>query len=619
MPADTNANLLRYSPSTRFFHLHSTLPIVPAPEFVCAWSFLLPENSMDSARSAPMATMPSSPPAQFTTSPPSTGLSSFSIRSPPSVNPPVNYVFVGKTSPSPRHERVAPTSFVNALSTDLGHTASAVSTSFTSSEGFRLQPRHSLKTNDPSTCSSHRGGYHLESNRGRKRRAGCLHDAGRSRLDVSPNVGSEDPEASPGKVDVTTLNLQSLSLKSPVRSQSPWNHPVGSSERQPSLLSSFSKFSHSPTSSLKNVTPSREDPRKADESVRSPAFSASSAFSSKVMPLKVLLHNDPKTPLSSRPPLPSTPARTFHAEAEVHYPARSLFSNQGYASADSPQSSLSTNQDVESFDHQLKLRRVGDPPGSCRSTPRRSTRPPPKISLTPRSCRTSLSSISNDLPLFPGFPQEISFEDNLMESEQQEGPNGSSGSTAHEPTDSSQRPGSFIPLPDWEDAPVPSTSWLYEREPTQEFAFSENQSLSDVESDKEEFILQSPAVIAEEKISQSTFKQRRLERTLDSSGQLSTTSLLGMNFISSNPCLATLDSKAAPRSSSPTDLQSQNLPFHFDQQEEASSKEPFGDLWLEPSADVGNLDSPGRDLHTPPTFPQPQTPPALHSRLSSRS
>ena len=166
----------------------------------------------------------------------------------------------------------------------------------------------------------------------------------------------------------------------------------------------------------------------------------------------------------------------------------------------------------------------------------------------------------------------------------------------------SSRPESFIPVPDWGE---PRTaSWLYGTETDDNFTnmFPDNGTLSDDESENAGFVLASPAAIAEEKSSQANAKQRRLQPTADSA-----TSLLGMNFVPSNGCLAAMDTKP-PGNPLP------RFP---------ARPSSFGDLQLprsESHSSVGlSLESSqpmpqGRDLVTPPTLPQPKDPPPLSPR-----
>mmetsp|Transcript_2940 Transcript_2940/g.5811 ORF Transcript_2940/g.5811 Transcript_2940/m.5811 type:complete len:576 (-) Transcript_2940:129-1856(-) len=545
------------------------------------------------------------------------------IESPPTLKPPVSVVFVdmpgamrrstiqGTTSPlqSPPPARSNTSLF--------GSTTAATSGTSPNSGFFRLQPRHKLKgTISPQGT--------INSSQSRKRRVGTLTDDNtQPSLDLktgnpifewssgwkAPHSKEGTPEESPGSTDGNALDLQGLSLKSPLR-PSPPRPPKGrEGESQISLMfSSFSRFSQSSDCSLrKNMTSSIDgtEESKSTEGRRSPAVSSVKS-SPKLIPLKVLLHNDPNSPLSSRPPLRSTPASFKNHPGEGRPAAGASLPPQIFMSAHSPQGSLSPIHDPDAIDPPPKTRRTHhfDSPGSRKSTPRRSPRIP-KISLTPRSDGPSTSLYTEGFPQFPSPPQGLQAdEENMSEShmilQRAYEQNMVIGSPERTNTYAS-RPEFFIPVPDWGES---QTTWLNPTE-ADRFAgmFSENGSFSE-DSQDVDFVLASPAVIAEESTAQANAKYRRLHLAADSTGHLSSTSLLGMNFIQSNTCLAAMENK--PSGSSFLSLS--RFSGSCGQLRRNESQTSVG-LTL----DYSQPDSSERDLVTPPpSQSQPKDPPHHH-------
>jgi hypothetical protein len=451
------------------------------------------------------------------------------IESPPSLKPPVSIVFVdmpgamsrstiqGTTSPlqSPYHTRPN----ISFSST----TAASSGTSQTSGV-FRLQPRHKLK------CTTPPQGI-VDSTRSRKRRVGTLTD-GKSppSLDLKtanpiferstgwkapPHTNKEkSPEESLSSTNGNVLDLQALSIKSPKHPSPPRplkGREVGS---QISLMfSSFSRFSQSSDSSIRRNIASSIDGTEELRSIegrRSPDM-GSVKSSQKLIPLKVLLHSDPKTPLSSRPPLRSTTTSSQNRPGEEKSAAAAAASlpPQIFMSANSPQGSLSTIHDPDAIDPSPKQRRTHhfDSPGSRKSTPVRSPRIP-KISLTPRNDRISAFQHTEGFPQFPSPPRGLQAgEENMSESymllKRAYEQNMVIGSPERTNTYAS-RPESFIPLPDWGEPQ--SASWLNPTE-TDDFAgmFPDTGSFSDDFEDAD-FVLAPPSVIAEENAAQANVK-----------------------------------------------------------------------------------------------------------------
>lgn len=569
-------------------------------------------------------------------SPNSLAMHSPFIESPPALNPPISVVFVAKAASKMPRSVINPTTSPlkspdPRLNSSFGSATATTSMTPPTSGNFRLQPRHSLKCT-PQT--QHQGSS--ESGRGRKRRAGSLNDVpAKSEVGLkSQNPKSQNsifewstgwktlsqnasPEDSPNATDATGLNLQSLSIHSPKGPSPPRPPKLRNAESQQShFLSSFSRFSHSPSHSVARVASSTEDSEesKPDEGLTSPALSSVvSSSSPKLMPLKVLLHNDPNTPLSARPPLANTPVSACSLPREEGNTNEEYLLLPCALTRNSPDNSLSTIHDPDSAndDPPQKQRRTRhfESPHSKTRTPR--TPRVPKINLTPRSDRLSAYSHSEDLPMFPspseGLPpdEELANDSseiliNAYEQERMRSSHAVASSTL-----APSRPASFIPVPDWAET-THTMSWLYGNEADDNFAgmFPDNGSLSDDESHDAAFVLASPAVIAEEKNTQANAKQRRLQPGADSTGHLSSTSLLGINFVPSNGCLATMDNKIPG-----------NLFLRF-----PTKPSPSNDLGIprsESHSSVGlTLEIPqttpqGRDLVTPPTLPQPKDPPPL--------
>lgn len=556
------------------------------------------------------------------------------IESPPVLKPPVSFVFVGKPKPMARSTIQATTSPLKSpnprLNASFDSTTATMSGTYTSVGGFRLQPRQMFRST-PSPQGI------IDSSRGRKRRVGSLNDSGTSpdrELTCSPaaHLKRENPifefssqwrtpsktgtpEGSTDSPDGNALDLQGLSLRSPLP-PSPPRPPKGKegkeAESQKSLIfSSFSRFSHSPESSSlrRNVNSSTDGTEESmsTEGVRSPSLNSVKS-SPKIIPVKVLLHNDPKAPLSSRPPLHDTPVSAQNHSEEDEKPfAGALLPPEIFMATGSPHGRLSTIQDPDAINPPPKQRRTEhfDSPSSHRSTPGRSPRTP-KISLTPRSDRLSSYKHSEDFPLFPSPPQGLStYDEERNEShmilKRAYERNMTIGSPERSSADAS-RPESFIPLPDWGEPQT--TSWL-RPSGTDEFAgiFPDNDSLSD-DSDNTGFVLASPAVIAEENVANVNAKQRRLQPVADSTGHLSSTSLVGVNFIASNNCLAAMESQPAGMSlSSLSRLPASNGQLHRNESQTSVGLT----LEHEPS----NSQSTERDLTTPPSLPQPKDPPRL--------
>ena len=333
------------------------------------------------------------------------------------------------------------------------------------------------------------------------------------------------------------------------------------------------------------------------------------------MPLKVLLHNGPRTPSSTRPPLHTTPTSTRNSHNWDEKEGSPLLSVRQINMACSPESSLSTLNDSYYYVPSPKQRKILEinSPGSKKST----RTPPriPKISLTPRSDRLSAYSNSDGINNeFPSPPRGLPTDNDLTgesqrilqrayEQESSIALTERSGSLQAPPS----RPSSFIPLPDWGEPN--SSSWFSDPNPGIGFqeGFLDSTSLSDDDLNDEMFVLASPAVIAEEKNPQSSLKHRRLRPVAESTGHLSTTSLLGINFISSSTCLATMEGKPST-GSFPLQCRFPNKPSSPSgaQPQRNESHSPVG-LTLDSVQPMSSE----RDLVTPPTLPQLKEPPAL--------
>jgi hypothetical protein len=161
---------------------------------------------------------------------------------------------------------------------------------------------------------------------------------------------------------------------------------------------------------------------------------------------------------------------------------------------------------------------------------------------------------------------------------------------------------SFIPLPGYE---VQVTSLLHKHDPVQGFGFLDNASLSDDEPEAEDFVLASPAEIMEEKaVETAATKQTRLRRTLDSIGDLSSTSLLGVQYLPLNSC---------PSGEGMCEVEASTDRCHDTKSARLNNREKMHDL--EKNADLPSFlidQTQGqRDLVTPPTYPEPRKPPPM--------
>jgi len=170
------------------------------------------------------------------------------------------------------------------------------------------------------------------------------------------------------------------------------------------------------------------------------------------------------------------------------------------------------------------------------------------------------------------------------------------------------RPESFIPLPDWGESQT--TPWLNPAQTDQYFAgmFPDNGSFTD-ESEDVDFVLASPAVIAEESTTLANAKHRRLHPAADSTSHLSNTSLLGMNFIQSNACLTAMESNPSGNSF----LSLTRFSGSSGQLRRNESQTSVG-----MTLDYSQPNSSERDLVTPPpNLSQPRDPPRFPPHTDS--
>lgn len=532
------------------------------------------------------------------------------IQSPPSLRPPVSYVFVESSLCSVEDSQTA---ISCGPSSPIGTQPTVTDASSSSGkppaqvETFRLQPRGTILNYSYSSPVSPRHGQ-IESKRGRKRHANCLRDGSHGGME---KTGAELPakkSLSPkervfaSSLDSPLPNLGGLCIRSPLHTNPP-SYPGVSEDCHKSLNSSFSRYSNSPGISFNNGSTPRKEEWKPDDSMWSPAMTASSANSSRVMPLKVLIHNDPSTPSSTRPPLPTTLTVGRPQESEGNAVSVQV------APANSPQSSLGTAPASESIISQVRNRK--NPPqtdhSEPRSTPRRSPRIP-KISLTPRSDRTPFSQ-SDVSPLFPILDTSIPTDEGIAAPPESQAllrqaydrhmTSGTTDGTERETLENPLSLDSFIPLPGFE---VQGTSLLHEHEPLQEFGFPDDASLSEEELDAEGFFLASPAKIIEEKTAGAVTKQARLRRTLDSTGDLSTTSLLGTQYLPWSSGAGTTEGMCRVEASAA------HRPFN---QEEEHRSVCETDIPLVLNIQAPPFQEPHHDMVTPPTYPQPDKPPLL--------
>jgi hypothetical protein len=595
-------------------------------------------------------------------------MTSPTILSPPCMHPPVSVVYVGPSKPAPKSaSKTAVAPFKSAVcvpfSTSL--TASGFGSSPASSSGnFRLQPRQlqvGTTSSPPSqptetTPSRKRGVVSMSAACATKSASPApyktdpqlppdLERLGLASVWSTPSKAST-PERSMRSVNGAVFNLQGLSLQSPVR-PSPFRPPSGrdmdiTHHHQPpplSLMSSFSVYSNSPGHSIQAFSSMEEtDSTGYGETRRSPAL-GSTASSPRILPVKVLLHQGPRTPSSSRPPLhlSSTPSTSYHHPEEFETP-RSLLPPP-VLTASSPAGSLSTIHDPDDqlCDPPGKQRRtlLLQSPRSRRSTPGRSPRTPlPKVNLTPRSDRISCFSQFDGFPRFPSptaahvpdsnMPSMNPSQEILERAYNQEVVAGSATPS------SSTKQESFIPLPDWDEPKT--TSWLTPSRSSEQFSDMFPEEDSDSLSDDDSvsgFVLAPPSIIVEEKSSlgHASIKQRRPRPpssdhfrrigSMTSSKYNSNASLLGMDFVASSNCLNGLEGKPSSTPSLSGTVRGQPKP-------------PFPEHGLrrdESLTSVGlNLDTDqaansGRDLVTPPPIPtlQVNSPPPISPRSTPRN
>lgn len=272
------------------------------------------------------------------------------------------------------------------------------------------------------------------------------------------------------------------------------------------------------------------------------------------------------------------------------------------------------------------------------------TAPLPKINLTPRSRGDSTHSRrSGTLPAFP-LPDSSSF--SLWKGGPSV-PNSASGGSVE------RRAGSYIPLPDWGEPTPPARSMQssWERQSTsllsppaaddalEMFLGVHNPSHDDdslsASDDDETFFLATPSVINEERQVQQV-KQRKLVRPSDASSEYhhrmsasdltvaaalpSTTSLLGMNFVTSSNSLPGMENNSKPLEG----LRSGWLGFNREESqvsiglnlEYSNAAIPEESLRVDEvlPAEGAVPARATRDLVTPPVMMQPLSPPPLSPR-----
>jgi len=304
---------------------------------------------------------------------------------------------------------------------------------------FRLKPRHPVKS-----LTSHSPA------RTRKRRAASMsestassapaHDSfdedesqtetrllERALEEVAPSIslfGHFEGNESQGQMNTALATLKGLSLQSPhTRKDSNGSSPFRSGSHHSTIVSSFSKFSASPPTSL------HDRPAGSPMIYESPPrrimvqSSASSKSSPKFAPLTIVSYREgvmipasQRTASSHRPPLHLGAANTLFSldatskESDDEGPLdtpKGLSPQVLCPNSTSSASTMSTMHDAANVAQSSKQARTVnfDSPG-IRSFASLSPRTPlPKISLTPRS---SISQGSN-FPRFPSPPEEVAY------------------------------------------------------------------------------------------------------------------------------------------------------------------------------------------------------------------
>jgi len=385
------------------------------------------------------------------------------LPSPPMLRPPLSVVVV--RDPSSSGSLQPGSSTPNMLRRTLN-----VSSPPKTKTAFRLQPRRNSVKCTPSFDSS-RGS---PGTRGRKRRAHSISSAmsprklneaeGISSIRKDSLAATEDETLSTQQttakkefgylpfrlresdvpVESAVLNFQGMSLQSPQDGEGRAAErlsPLSFSGSQHSMFrSSFTRYSASPASTVNrtNSSGSPDSPPRfaASRANRSMASSGSpeapklevpraspprsiTSSSPKLAPLKILSHNDSKTPTSTeRPPLHGGVASLLHAlnegESGDDEPVQVLPPSTVHCQASpSSDSSISTTFDVhytptkqartEHFQSPGRKMSVDSP--SRKMSPHHT--PLPKVGLTPRST----SSRGSTLPRFPS-PSEL--EDEML-------------------------------------------------------------------------------------------------------------------------------------------------------------------------------------------------------------
>jgi hypothetical protein len=209
-------------------------------------------------------------------------------------------------------------------------------------------------------------------------------------------------------------------------------------------------------------------------------------------------------------------------------------------------------------------------------TPTADTTPLPRLNLTPRS-----SSSTRSWGQLPIFPTELNFSKHTLPESRRD-----SAASSVTSTDAKRSSGgSFIPLPDWGE---PQCSLLSPRDSALEVIINhqyhhhqhrcDNADDESLSADEDAFFLAAPSVIREEKrVSHHAKQQRKFKET-----STSNTSLFGMDFVTSSNNLRGMD-----------------------------------DTYSRVSSPVGLILEPHDGLSTPPTMPQPHSPPPLSAHTTT--